>query len=383
MKVVAAGASDLGSTIERLLDSKVGLLQGPGGPWLCAPCPCNMNVLLFADGQVARRLTARRDVLSCYHAGLSSSFHELPDLGNQRCSSFAACTHSTLCPLNRCGPANQEDRCHIATAGPRWSVGVADSPPAASARVWQRSRRCCDPLQTWPHAVCPRPCPSLNTCCDWRTSCLQLFISPMGAGEVTDLDYLAIMCGCMVVKARGRGFAALPNLFKHEETGAAVNPDWSNLRSTITALLQVPPLLTQQPCQWLTLFNPVTPYCAANPRRVQPSQHRRCPAPGAVPCGLCTDAGTQTLKLCTALLLLGSRSLLLTQQACAGEVSYWPKLHGIPLPLSTSILLPPQVTSPDLQKPCSRNIKDAGIWHTRPPACWRTALMLHPLKLRP
>ena len=107
------------------------------------------------------------------------------------------------------------------------------------------------PAQSWPHAICLRPCPSLNTCYDMRTAWLQLFISPMGAGEVTDLDFLAIMCGCMVVKARGRRFAALPDLFKHEETGAAVNPDWSNLRSTITALLQVLPLLTQEPAQSL------------------------------------------------------------------------------------------------------------------------------------
>ena len=70
---------------------------------------------------------------------------------------------------------------------------------------------------------------------------MQLFISPMGMGEVTELDHLAIMCGCLVVIARGQGFVALPDVFKHEETGAAVNPDWSNLRSSITALLQVGP----------------------------------------------------------------------------------------------------------------------------------------------
>ena len=142
--------------------------------------------------------------------------------------------------------------------------------------VWLAARlqhlQGCGSGQTCPHATSPRPCPSLNSC-DLRTSCLQLFISPMGAGEVTDLDYLAIMCGCMVVKARGRGFAALPDLFKHEETGAAVNPDWSNLRSTITALLQVLPLLTQQPCQRLTLE---TPYWAADPP-TGAACTRRCP----------------------------------------------------------------------------------------------------------
>ena len=68
---------------------------------------------------------------------------------------------------------------------------------------------------------------------------MQLVVSPVGPGEVTELDFLAVMCGCLLVKARGRSFAALPDLFQHEETGAAVHPDWSNLRATITALLQV------------------------------------------------------------------------------------------------------------------------------------------------
>ena len=47
------------------------------------------------------------------------------------------------------------------------------------------------------------------------SACVQIFVSPVGLGEVTELDFLASACGCLVVKARARHFTcAVPALLQ-------------------------------------------------------------------------------------------------------------------------------------------------------------------------
>lgn len=68
---------------------------------------------------------------------------------------------------------------------------------------------------------------------------LQVFVSPYGQGEWTDLDFQAIMCGCFVIKAGAESFKAYPNVFEAGNMALSVKADWSDLKEAVQQVMQV------------------------------------------------------------------------------------------------------------------------------------------------
>lgn len=64
-------------------------------------------------------------------------------------------------------------------------------------------------------------------------------MSPYGHGEWTDLDFQAIMCGCLVIKAGADSFKAYPNVFEADNMALSVKPDWSDLKEAVQRVMQV------------------------------------------------------------------------------------------------------------------------------------------------
>lgn len=71
------------------------------------------------------------------------------------------------------------------------------------------------------------------------TNGVQVFVSPYGHGEWTDLDFQAIMCGCLVIKAGADSFKAYPNVFEADNMALSVKPDWSDLKEAVQRVMQV------------------------------------------------------------------------------------------------------------------------------------------------
>ena len=68
---------------------------------------------------------------------------------------------------------------------------------------------------------------------------LQILIIPAEVAEVDDLDFEAILSGCLLVKVNPASFQAYPDIFKAEERILGSPSDWHALQDTLTSALQV------------------------------------------------------------------------------------------------------------------------------------------------
>ncbi|KAK9802965.1 hypothetical protein WJX73_000086 [Symbiochloris irregularis] len=70
------------------------------------------------------------------------------------------------------------------------------------------------------------------------TPSATVFISPYGQGEWTDLDFQAVMCGCLVIKPGAESFKAYPNVLEPGQMGLSVRADWVDLKEAVQSTLQ-------------------------------------------------------------------------------------------------------------------------------------------------
>lgn len=68
---------------------------------------------------------------------------------------------------------------------------------------------------------------------------LQILIVPAEVAEVDDLDFEAILSGCLLVKVDPASFQAYPDIFEAEERILGSPSDWHGLQDTLTSALQV------------------------------------------------------------------------------------------------------------------------------------------------
>ena len=68
---------------------------------------------------------------------------------------------------------------------------------------------------------------------------MQVYLSPLGAGEWAHLDFQAMMCGCLVLKPGAHLFRTYPNVFVADELVSSVHVEWGDLRGRLQSIFQV------------------------------------------------------------------------------------------------------------------------------------------------
>ena len=82
-------------------------------------------------------------------------------------------------------------------------------------------------------------CPTLNFDMNLSVFTLQILVVPAAIAEVGDLDFEAILCGCLILKVDPGAYQAYPDIFKAEERVLESPSDWSGLHDKLANALQV------------------------------------------------------------------------------------------------------------------------------------------------
>ena len=68
---------------------------------------------------------------------------------------------------------------------------------------------------------------------------LQILVVPAGETEVSELDFEAVLCGCLLVKVEPEAYMAYPNLFNAGEKVLSAPNTWLGLQDILEEALRV------------------------------------------------------------------------------------------------------------------------------------------------
>ena len=66
-----------------------------------------------------------------------------------------------------------------------------------------------------------------------------MFVSPHGQAEWTELDFWAVMCGCLVIKPGAEHFQMYPNILEAGNMAVTVQEGWGDLQNVLYDTFQV------------------------------------------------------------------------------------------------------------------------------------------------
>ena len=72
-----------------------------------------------------------------------------------------------------------------------------------------------------------------------RCFTLQILVVPAAIAEVGDLDFEAVLCGCLLLKVNAEAYEVYSDIFKAGERVLGSPSDWSGLHNKLANALQV------------------------------------------------------------------------------------------------------------------------------------------------